>query len=77
LASNTKTNTKTLTFFYYLTRHTKTLKNSEARAKAVSASRLAKSSDKTLCNYSAAVKRALPLAASALKAHKAFTSKVN
>jgi hypothetical protein len=38
---------------------------------------LAKSSDKTLRNYSAAVKQAPSPAASALKAYKAFTSKVN
>jgi hypothetical protein len=53
------------------------LKNSEARARAVSALRLAKSSNKAPRNYSAAVKQAPPSAASALKAHKASTLKVN
>jgi hypothetical protein len=77
LVNSIKTNTKTLTFFYYFTRHAKTLKNSEAQARAVSASRLAESSNKALCNYSTAVKQASSSAASALKAHKAFTFKVN
>jgi hypothetical protein len=77
LTGSTKTNTRTLTSFYYLTGHAKTLKNSEAQARAVSASRLAESSNKALCNYSAAVKRAPSPAASALKAHKAFTPKVD
>jgi hypothetical protein len=53
------------------------LKNLGAQAKAVLALRLAESSDKALCNYSAAVKQASPSAASALKAHKAFIPKVN
>jgi hypothetical protein len=77
LASNTKINTRTFIFFYYLTRHAKTLKNSGAQARAASASRLAESSDKALCNYSAAVKQALSSAASALRAHKAFIFKVD
>jgi hypothetical protein len=53
------------------------LKNSEAQAKAVLASRLAESSDKALRNYSAAVKRAFSPTAFALRAYKAFTSKVD
>jgi hypothetical protein len=53
------------------------LKNSRAQARTVSASRLAESSNKALCNYSAAVKQAPSSAASALRAHKAFTPKVN
>jgi hypothetical protein len=53
------------------------LKNLGAQAKAVSASRLAESSDKALRNYSAAVKQALPPTASALRAYKASTPKVN
>jgi hypothetical protein len=53
------------------------LKNSGAQAKAVSALRLAESSDKALRNYSAAVKQVLSSAASALRAHKAFTLKVD
>jgi hypothetical protein len=61
LTNNTKTNTKTLIFSYYLTKHAKTLKNLKTQAKAVSASRLAESSDKASRNYSAAVKQALPL----------------
>jgi hypothetical protein len=77
LANSTKTNTKTLTFSYYLTRYAKTLKNLEAQAKAVSVSRLAESSDKALRNYSAAVKQAPLPAALALRAHKAFTFKVD
>jgi hypothetical protein len=77
LANNTKINTKTLTFFYYFTRHAKTLKNSEAQARAVSALCLTESSDKALCNYSAAVKWAFSSAVSALKAHKAFIPKVD
>jgi hypothetical protein len=77
LAGSTKTNTRTLISSHYLTRHAETLKNSEARARAVSASRLAESSDKALRNYSAAVKRAPPSAASALRAHKASIPKVD
>jgi hypothetical protein len=38
---------------------------------------LTESSDKALRNYSTAVKQAPPPAAFALRAHKAFTSKVN
>jgi hypothetical protein len=38
---------------------------------------LAKLSDKALRNYSAAIKQAPFLTAFALKAHKAFTPKVN
>jgi hypothetical protein len=53
------------------------LKNSEAQARAVSALRLAKSSNKALYNYSTAAKQAPFLAAFVLKAHKAFTFKVN
>jgi hypothetical protein len=52
------------------------LKNSEAQAKAVSASRLTKLSNKALYNYSAAVKQASP-AAFALRTHKAFILKVD
>jgi hypothetical protein len=70
-------NTKTLTFSYHLTGHAKTLKNSEARARATSVSRFAKSSDQALRNYSAAAKQAPLLATSALRAHKALTPKVN
>jgi hypothetical protein len=77
LANSTKTNIRTLTSFYYFTKHTKTLKNLGARARAVSASRLAESSDKALCNYSTAVKQAPFSAVSALKAYKAFTPKIN
>jgi hypothetical protein len=77
LAGSTKTNTRTLTSSYYLTGHAKTLKNSGARARAVSASRLAESSDKASRNYSAAVKQAPFPVASALRAHKAFTPKVD
>jgi hypothetical protein len=53
------------------------LKNLGAQAKAVLASRLAELSNKALRNYSAAVKQAPPSAALVLKAHKAFTSKVD
>jgi hypothetical protein len=53
------------------------LKNSEARARAILALRLAESSDKALYNYSAAVKQAPFPAAFVLKAHKAFTPKVD
>jgi hypothetical protein len=53
------------------------LKNSGAQARAVSALRLAKSSDKALCNYSAAVKQAPFFAAFTLRAHKAFTLKID
>jgi hypothetical protein len=53
------------------------LKNSGAQARAVSALRLAESSDKAPRNYSAAVKQAPPPTAFALRAHKAFTSKVD
>jgi hypothetical protein len=77
LVNSTKTNTKTLIFFYYLTKHTKTLKNSEAQAKAVLALCLAELSNKALCNYNTAVKQAPPSAILALKAHKAFTFKIN
>jgi hypothetical protein len=70
-------NTKTLTSFYYLIRHAKTLKDSGAQARAVSVSRFAKSSDQALRNYSAAAKQAPPLATSALRAHKALTPKVD
>jgi hypothetical protein len=77
LASSTKTNTRTLTFSYYLTRHVKTLKNSEAQARAVSALRLTKSNDKALRNYSAAVKQAPFSAVLTLRVYKAFTFKVN
>jgi hypothetical protein len=77
LANSTKTNIKTLTFSYYLTEHAKTLKNSEAQAKAVLALYLAESSDKALRNYSAAVKQTPFFTAFALKAHKAFILKVN
>jgi hypothetical protein len=52
------------------------LKNSGTQARAALALRLAESSDKTPRNYSAAVKQAPPSAASALRAHKVFTSKV-
>jgi hypothetical protein len=38
---------------------------------------LAESSDKALYNYSAAVKRALSPAAFVLRAHKAFTPKID
>jgi hypothetical protein len=77
LVSSTKINIRTFISSYYLTKHAKTLKNLGAQAKAVSALRLAKSNDKALCNYSAAVKRAPFPAAFALRAHKAFTFKVN
>jgi hypothetical protein len=77
LADSTKTNTRTLIFFYYLTRHAKTLKNLEAQAKAVLALCLAESSDKAPRNYSAAVKQAPFSAVFALRAHKAFTLKVD
>jgi hypothetical protein len=77
LTDSTKTNTKTLTSSYYLTKHAKTLKNSEAQARAVLVLCLAKSSDKAPRNYSAAVKQAPLSTASALRAHKAFTLKVN
>jgi hypothetical protein len=53
------------------------LKNSGAQAKAVSVSRFAKSSDQALYNYNIAAKQAPSLATSTLKAHKAFTLKVN
>jgi hypothetical protein len=53
------------------------LKNLGAQAKAVSASRLAESSDKALRNYNVAIKQAPSLAALALRAHKAFTPKVD
>jgi hypothetical protein len=53
------------------------LKNSGAQAKAVLALCLAELSNKALCNYSVAVKQAPFSAALALKAHKAFTLKVN
>jgi hypothetical protein len=69
--------TKTLTFSYYLTRHTKTLKNLEAQAKAVLVLCFVKSSDQALRNYSAAVKQAPFFATSALRAHKALTLKIN
>jgi hypothetical protein len=77
LAGSTKTNTRTLTSSYHLTGHAETLKNSGARARAASASRLAESSDKAPRNYSAAVKRAPPPAAPAPRAHKASTPKVD
>jgi hypothetical protein len=77
LASNTKTNTKTLISSYYLTKHAKTLKNLRTQARVVLALCLAKSSDKALCNYNTAVKQAPFSAAPALKAHKASTFKVN
>jgi hypothetical protein len=53
------------------------LKNSGAQARAVLTSRLAELSDKTLRNYSTAVKQAPPFAASVLRAHKVFILKVN
>jgi hypothetical protein len=68
---------KTLTSSHYLTRHAKTLKDSEAQARAVLVSRFAESSNQALRNYSAAAKQAPFLATSALKAHKAFTPKVD
>jgi hypothetical protein len=77
LAGSTKTNTRTLTSSHHLTGHAETLKNSGARARAASASRLAESSDKAPRNYSAAVKRAPPPAALAPRAHKASTPKVD
>jgi hypothetical protein len=77
LTNSTKTNNKIFTFFYYLTKHAKTLKNSGAQARAVLASRLAELSNKALRNYNTAVKRAPFFAALALRAHKASTSKVN
>jgi hypothetical protein len=77
LAGSIKTNTRTFISSYYLTGHAETLKNLRAQARAVSASRLAESSNKAPRNYSAAVKRAPSSAASALRAHKAFTPKVD
>jgi hypothetical protein len=53
------------------------LKNSETQARAVSALCLAESSNKALCNYSAAVKQASFPAVFALRAYKAFTFKIN
>jgi hypothetical protein len=53
------------------------LKNLGAQAKAILALCLAKSSDKALCNYNAAVKQVPFFAVSALRAHKAFTPKVD
>jgi hypothetical protein len=53
------------------------LKNLGAQAKAVSALRLAESSNKALYNYSAAARQAAFFAAFALKAYKAFIFKVN
>jgi hypothetical protein len=53
------------------------LKDSEAQARAVLVLCFAKSSDQALRNYNTAIKQAPFLATSALKAHKAFTSKVN
>jgi hypothetical protein len=70
-------NIKTLTFFHYLTRHAKTLKDLEARARAVLVLRFAKSSDQAPRNYSTAAKRASLLITSALRAHKALTLKVD
>jgi hypothetical protein len=53
------------------------LKNLRAQAKAVLVLCFAKSSDQALRNYSAAAKQAPFFATSALRAHKAFTPKVN
>jgi hypothetical protein len=70
-------NTKTLTFSYYLTKHAETLKDLGTQARAVLVLCFAKSSDQALRNYSVAAKRAPFLVISALRAHKALTSKVN
>jgi hypothetical protein len=69
--------TKTLTSFYYLTKHVKTLKNSEAKARAILVLCLAKSDDQALYNYNVVTKQAPSLVTLALRAHKAPTPKIN
>jgi hypothetical protein len=53
------------------------LKDSEAQAKAVLVLRFAKSNDQALRNYSTAAKQALFFVTFVLRAHKAFTPKVD
>jgi hypothetical protein len=70
-------NIKTLTFFYYLIKHAKTLKDLEAQAKAILVSRFAELNDQALRNYNTAAKQAPLLTTSALRAHKALTPKID